>query len=206
MKKLIIYLLSVLFLFGCTSAGNNKPVPPSDIDKDPEITLLQFFPQSPTERLFLGKGNEFATYTETFYKNEGSYYPSIVENGGTSMLRIYKVTEDEIALVYEEGEFYDDVPPISSLEDKFQTRPILTAPIKVGSENREWKVIEYLESLKVPFGNIPDVYVLEKKNKEGSTEKQYWARQYGKIKEEFIIDDQNGVQFEVTSELEKIND
>jgi hypothetical protein len=205
MKRLIIYLLSVVFLFGCKATGNDKPVPPSDSDKDPEITLLDFFPQSPTERQFLGKGNEFATYTETFYINEGSYYPSIVENGGTSILRIYKVTENEITLVYEQGEFYDDVPPISSLENKFQSRPILTAPIKVGSKNGEWKVIKYLESLKVPFGTIPDVYVLEKKNKEGSTQRQYWAWQYGKIKEEFIVDDGNGVTFEVTSELEKVS-
>lgn len=205
MKKMIIYLLSVLFLFGCTT-GNDQQVPPSDTDKDPEITLLNFFPQSPTERHFRGTGNEFATYTETFFQQEGPYYPTIVENGGTSMLRIYNVTDDEISIVYEQGEFYDDVPPISTLEAKFESRPILTAPIKVGSKNGEWEVVKYLKSLEVPLGTIPDVYVLEKKNKQESTERQYWAWQYGKIKEEFIVDDSNGVQFEVTSELEKVND
>lgn len=207
MKKWLFLLFSTLLLFGCESGELDKPPneqsSPPVIDKQ-EISLLEYFPDHPIEKSFLGKGNEFAQYTETLFQKEGSYFPTITDNGGTQILRIYKVTEQEISLVYEQAEFYESIPSLSTLEPYFQSKPILTLPLEEGKIIGEWKIVNSSDSITVPFGEFSDVIILEKINVDGSISRQYWAKKYGKIKDEFIIKDENGTPFEVTSELQDI--
>jgi hypothetical protein len=207
MKKWLVLLFSTLLLFGCEAGELGKPSneqsSPPVIDKQ-EISLLEYFPENPIEKSFLGKGNEFAQYTETFFQKEDSYFPTITDNGGTQILRIYKVTEQEISLVYEQAEFYESIPSLSTLEPYFQSKPILTLPLEEGKNIGEWKIVSSSDSITVPFGEFSDVIILENINVDGSIIRQYWAKKYGKIKDEFIIKDKNGTQFEVTSELQDI--
>lgn len=216
MIKAYVTIISCLFLLlGCTSQNpekpsDNNPIPSpieTDVGDDEENTisasLLDYFPDKPIVKGYLGTGNEYAQYTETFYQKEGEYIPSIIDNGGTRVLRIYKVTEDEISIVYEQSEFYNEtIPSISALEPAFQSKPILTSPLELGGMNGEWKIVDINHTLKVPYKEFNHVLVIEKTNTDGSVNRQYWVKQLGKIKDEFIIEEENGDRYEVTSELQ----
>jgi hypothetical protein len=217
MNKWFISLLSCLFLLiGCLGPESQKPsdadiTPPSETyGKDEEDfastpTAIDYFPTTPLIKSYLGIGNEYAQYTETFFEKQGELIPSIIENGGTRVLRIYKVTENEIAIVYEQSEFYDvTIPSLSSLEDTFQTKPILSNPLEVGNSNREWRIVSVNSTLTVPYQEFKDVLVIEKNNQDGSINRQYWVKDLGKIKDEYVIQEENQEPYKVTSELQTV--
>ncbi|MHC0035470.1 hypothetical protein [Pseudoneobacillus sp. C159] len=202
MKKWLLIIFSAILLVGCNDV---KEIQPSDINNHSSVSLLDYFPTSQLEKSFLGKGNEFAQYTETFYENTDNYYPSIVNNGGTRILRVYKVTEDEITIVYEQPEYYEEtIPSISSLEPNFISKPLLATPIKFSKKVGDWKVISLSETVTVPYGEYANVILLEMLNEDGSINRQYWAPKLGKIKDEFIQNGEDGTTYEVTSELQSV--
>jgi hypothetical protein len=200
MKKLLVFIVSAFLLVGCKGV---KEIQPSEINEQTPISLLDYFPSPPLEKSFLGNGNEFAQYTETFYENSGEFYPSIVNNGGTRMLRVYKVTEDEISIVYEQAEYYEEtIPEISTIEPDFSSKPLVQSPVEIDKTAGDWKIISLTEQVTVPYGEYTDVIVIEKQNEDKSVNRQYWAPKVGKIKDEFYLEDENGTAYEVTSELQ----
>jgi hypothetical protein len=208
MYKVLSLIVCSLLLVGCgikveNSKDNGSP-PPTVIDKKEE-TLLDFFPTQPVEKQFEGLGNEFAQYTETFFEPPGSIYPSIIDNGGTRILRLYKVTKEEISIVYEQPEFYEETPPpASSLEAEFVNNPILKLPLEVGNTFGEWTIVQVNESLTVPYGSFKEVVIIEKTDETGGIQRQYWVEKHGKIKDEYLLEDENGSVFKVTSELKTL--
>jgi hypothetical protein len=209
LKKWLFLLLTSLLLVGCVEINVNNPrdeqnSPQPHVDEQ-MVSLLEFFPNKPIEKQFKGIGNEFAQYTESFYEKDGDYYPAIVDNGGTRILRIYSVTDKAISIVYEQPEFYEEtIPSISSLEAAFQSKLLLTLPLEVGKTMGDWKLVSLSDTVTVPFGTFSDVMVLEKKNEDGSINRQYWVEEYGKVKDEYSHTDENGNVFEVKSELDTI--
>jgi hypothetical protein len=209
LKKWLFLLVTSLLLVGCVeinvnNSKNEQNLPQPNVDEQ-TVSLLDYFPANPIEKQFQGIGNEFAQYSETFYEKEGDYYPTIVDNGGTRLLRIYRVTDKEISMVYEQSEFYEEtIPSIASLEAAFQNKPLMTLPLEVGKTNDDWKIVSLSENVTVPFGTFSDVVVLEKTNEDGSINRQYWVEEYGKVKDEYSQKDENGNLFEVKSELDTI--
>jgi hypothetical protein len=209
LKKWLLLLLTSLLLVGCVEININKSKneenPPQPNVEEQIVTLLDYFPNKPIEKQFKGIGNEFAQYTETFYEKDGDYYPVIVDNGGTRVLRIYRVTDKEITLVHEQPEFYEEtIPSIAALKSAFQNKPLLTLPLEIGRTMGDWKLVSLSETVTVPFGTFSDVIVLEKTNEDGSINRQYWVKEYGKVKDEYSQKDENGNLFEVKSELDTI--
>lgn len=197
-------------LAGCQSASKQEPTKneqssPPKIEHEQTLTLIDFFPKNPVEKYFIGIGNEFAQYTETIYAKDRIYYPATIDNGGTRVLRIYKVTENVISIVYEQPEFYDEkIPPLSTLEQSFQDKPLLALPLEKGKKIGEWEIVNLSETVTVPFGKFTNVIVLEKTNQDGSINRQYWAKNYGKVKDEYFFENENGDRYEVNSELQSI--
>jgi hypothetical protein len=209
LKKWLLLLITSILLVGCVEINVNKSKneekPPQPNIEEQIVTLLDYFPNKPIEKQFKGIGNEFAQYTETFYEKDGDYYPAIVDNGGTRVLRIYRVTDKEITLVYEQPEFYEEsIPSIASLKSAFQNKPLLTLPLEIGRTIGDWKIVSLSDTVIVPFGTFSDVIVLEKTNEDGSINRQYWVKEYGKVKDEYSQKDENGNLFEVKSELDTI--
>jgi hypothetical protein len=209
LKKWLLLLLTSLLLVGCVEINvnnsKNEQKPPQPNVEEQTVSLLDYFPNELIEKQFQGIGNEFAQYTETIYEKDGDYYPAIVDNGGTRILRIYRVTDKEISLVHEQPEFYEDtIPSIASLESAFQDKPLLTLPLEIGRMMGDWKLVSLSETVTVPFGTFSDVIVLEKTNEDGSINRQYWVEEYGKVKDEYSQKDENGNVFEVKSELDTI--
>lgn len=85
MKKMLLFLIPALLLFGCETQLHEEVHPPSSpVEDELEISLLNYFPQRQAEKFFRGIGNEYAQYSEIFYENEGPYFPVIMDNGGTA--------------------------------------------------------------------------------------------------------------------------
>lgn len=209
MKKWLFLLVTSLLLVGCVeinvNTSKNEQKPPQPNVDEQTVSLLDYFPNNPIEKQFQGIGNEFAQYSETFFEKEGDYYPAIVDNGGTRLLRIYRVTDKEISIVYEQPEFYEEtIPSIASLEAAFQNKPLMTLPLEVGKTMGDWKIVSLSETVTVPFGTFSDAIVLEKTNEDGSINRQFWVEEYGKVKDEYSQKDENGDLFEVKSELDTI--
>lgn len=209
MRKLFFLLITSLLLVGCESKTdlpqkNPQPSLPPVVDEQ-TVSLLDFFPQTPVKKIYQGFGNEFAQYTEKLYKNEGPYYPAVMDNGGNRFLRIYKVTEKEISLVYEQPDFFEEeIPKPSSLEGRFLDQPLLRIPLEVGEKVGQWKIVSVTEKVTLPIGKFSDVIVIRKINEDGSIIRQYWTKKYGKIKDEFLFKDENGDIYEVSSELQSM--
>jgi len=180
-----------------TSPDNSKP------DQSQEdISLKAYFPAENQIKYFKGTGNEFAEEKETVFEMQGNYLPTIISNGGTSMLKIYKLAEKGIYLVYLQPEYYEkDVPAVTSLEKDFKEVPILTKPLAVGTFINGWKIVSSKKNLLLPIGSIKKAVVLEQENQDGSISRQYWAPKFGLVKKEFYMKDSSGSEMLITSEL-----
>lgn len=188
------------------------PTPTNPDTSKPEPThenhlFKDYFPEENQIKYFTGTGNEFAEEKETVFEMQGNYLPTIVSNGGTSMLKIYKFTDKGIYLVYQQPEYYEkDVPLVTSLENEFKETPILIEPIAEGAVINGWKIISVNKNLLLPIGSIKNSIVLELANKDGSISRQYWAPKYGLVKKEFYMKDSSGYETIITSELMDTDD
>jgi hypothetical protein len=217
-KRLSLIIVGLLFLMGCNADKNPtdqpKPVPvsPDSVNPEPanpnqqsEINIDDYFPKEKHVKYFKGVGNEFATETHTFYEKQDDLLPVIIDNGGTSILKVYQLNEQGIFLVYEQAEYYEDeVPSLQSLQAEFKETSILTKPIKVGKVINGWKIVSVDEELTIQVGTLNKVIVLEKVNQDGSLNREYWAPTYGLVKKEFYMKHEDGNETLVTSELEKV--
>lgn len=207
MKKWFYIVLGCLLLVGCTADKSPSKESPKTEQPSVETTkMADYYPLENKIYSYKGEGNEYATYKETFYEKEGDYLPSIVDNGGTCVLKVYQFTADGIYLVYEQAEFYDEtLPALDSIKSEFKPIPLLVNPLEVGTVFEEWKIVDKIAKLTLPIGEVHDVLVIEKKGGDKSIVKNYWAAGYGKVMDEFLYTDESGEEFVVTSKLEKIN-
>lgn len=187
------------------SQPTTKPTDPDDSKPDPvhkDHLVKAYFPQQNQIKYFKGTGNEFAEEKEIIFELQGSYLPTIVSNGGTSMLKIYKLTDKGIYLVYQQPEYYENyVPEVITLQDSFTEIPILTEPVAEGRVINGWKIISKDKNLLLPIGSIKKAIVLEQVNQDGSITRQYWAPKFGLVKKEFYMKDNSGAETLITSEL-----
>ena len=190
-----------------TNESNSKSNE-SQTDEVPnhEVELQRYFPKESTKKYFKGSGNEFASEAETVYTKEEDYLFTTVENGGTRILRIYKLTQNGIYIVFEEPEFYEsELPELEALKHRFIEQAVLTNPLEKGRVVNGWEIKEIHSTLSVPFGELTDVVVLEKVHPDsGGMTRQYWAPEWGLVKKEFYYEEEIGEEMLVTTELEKV--
>lgn len=203
MNKWFLLLFSFFLLTGCVTKQTQPPKPNIPID---EIKLEDYFPQSNKTYSYRGEGNEYASFKETFYNKTDSYLPSIVENGGTRILRIYQLTDKGIYLVYEQPEFYDEtIPLFEELKKQFKSVPLIEKPLKAGNSFNHWKIKNTDIELNLAIGKLTNVIVVEQQDEENKTvSRSYWAPGIGKVKQEFLTTGQNTEGNTITSELEEI--
>lgn len=172
------------------------------------IILSEYIPKEWTIKYFKGEGNEYAEYTETILSKKDGLLETYIDNGGTRSVNILDVSNNEIALVYEESEVYEYGKIDLTKVDRNATREILLKnPIKVGETFNNWKVISTNEEIQVPYGKLKNVIVIEKMTKEqdGSVSKmtEYWAKGLGRVKEEYLYS-YGDSEFIIKSELERV--
>lgn len=178
-----------------------EPQPEQEPNK---VQLSNFFMQDGVTAVYLGEGNEYASYrTRTQWHNDHTV--SIFEdNGGTTLLRTYRISDESIDLIQEQGEFYDEFNPT---EEELQALPKLSTflklPLVPGENIDDWKVISVNGTIDTPFQVFEQVIVLEKSDDTGAIQRRYFVEKYGEIKREFIMNEKD-IEFVVTSTLESV--
>ncbi|WNS77288.1 hypothetical protein RRV45_09970 [Bacillus sp. DTU_2020_1000418_1_SI_GHA_SEK_038] len=203
MNKYLFILIGFLLLTGCTEKQPQSPKPKFSPE---EIKIDEYFPQANKKYEYHGEGNEYAAFTEVFYQRTDSYLPSIIDNGGTRILRIYKFTDDGIYRVYEQPEYYDEtIPSLEELKKHFKPVPLLIKPLQAGKTFNGFTITHTNAELALPIGNVKNVIIIEQQDKENETiVRKYWAPGMGMVKQEFISSEKNTDDYSVTSELENI--
>ncbi|CAM4100820.1 hypothetical protein [Lederbergia lenta] len=171
-----------------------------------EIALADFFMKDGTEAEFAGEGNEFAPYTaKTEWLND-RFVNVYEDNGGTIMLRTFRIDNDKIVVVREEGESNVKFDPtdqeLNELEDLYT---YLQLPLDKDITFDGWTVIDNAMTVETPLQVFKSVIVIKKENIDGSTNTKYFAKGYGEIKREFLMKEEDKEPFVVTSTIEKIN-
>jgi hypothetical protein len=207
MKKCFLVIYGCfLLLAGCMSnePQKNSTQEPKQIPEE-SLLIADYYPLENKVYSFQGEGNEFAAYTETFYEKTDQYLPSIVENGGTRIFKVYQLSPEGINVVYELPEYYEEtLPSIDSIRKEFNPIGQLKSPLEIGTTFEGWQIVEVNGKAMLPIGEIEKIIVVEKRDEENHTViRRYWAAGYGKVKEEFIFTE-GEEEYKVISELKDI--
>ncbi|MFD1030217.1 hypothetical protein [Metaplanococcus flavidus] len=183
-----------------------EPEEPAGKEPDSdEIDPLSFFMDDGTTAQFEGEGMEFATLTIRTDYLEEDYVALYEDNGGTTILKVYRLADDKVELVKEEPEFYDDYNPTSEeLEELEAVSTYLEFPLEEGNTFDDRTVVETGATVETPYETFKDAIVLESEESENATNRWYFVEGYGEVKREFITQEEGEEEFTVTSSLESI--
>lgn len=176
----------------------------ADEEEAEEIDLTAYFMEDGTMAHFKGDGNEYAELNIRTEYLEEDYVAVYEDNGGTTILRVYRLADGRIDLVEEQPEFYEDYT--ATAEELNALEPISTyleTPIEMGNQIKGMEVIELDVTVETPFETFENAVVLEQVNDEGSINRSYFVEGYGEVKREFIMEEEDNT-FTVTSSLETI--
>lgn len=184
--------------------NNNEKEQPEINSEDMSIDLSNFFMKDKSVVKYLGEGNEYATYTARTQWHNDHTVSIFEDNGGTILLRTYRITDKAIELINEQGEFYGEFNPTN---DELDAMPAISTflqlPIEKDREFDGWKIIEVNLTLETPLQKFEDVIQIQKIDETGSIQNRYIVENFGEIKREFIMDEED-LKFTVTSRIESI--
>lgn len=177
-----------------------KGNPLQAIDKTSSTGVQAYFPLSIGSMWqYLGEGNEYASFTRKVLFKQGERTQTMEDNGGTVSANIYRVSGDEVRLVYSQGEEYDKVNLLERKDNRDSI--ILKAPLKTGTKWKnaedEREIVATDASVDTPAGRFEDCIKVSIKS-QNSTMYEYFKAGVGMVKREFISEGMT-----VTSTLEK---
>ncbi|OEC01362.1 hypothetical protein GY31_13825 [Lysinibacillus sphaericus] len=214
----ILFLCLALILVGCTnnqrtarqeqtSLATNHDKTQSEEQNTKQLDAEMFtdyFPPDGSTAYFQGEGNEFASYTlQTSYIDKTAI-AQIENNGGVILLKVYRITNTAIELVYMEA--VDEAPTLPTAQE-VATFPvietILQQPLQVGRRFDGWVIVSTTTSIKTSFTTFRNVIELSK-TKDNITITKYFAKGVGLIYTKDEMKTNSEEIFKVTSTLEKI--
>ena len=158
---------------------------PLEEDVSYKELLRSYFRETNSYADFLGTGNEYATfYEETTWINE-DYVKVLVDNSGGRTLNIYRITDNEIQLIY--NQYYDSTMPEPSL-DKIRILPpietVLVAPFEDGKIFDVYTMQTNVE-LETPFNTFTTVAITN----EETNVTRYYAEGMWLVGEKYVLED-----------------
>lgn len=170
------------------------------------VDPYDYFLEDGSTARFEGYGNEFAEFTLRTDYMEANHVATYEENGGTVVLRVYRLHDDRIELVKQEGEFYDEyTASFEELEALDVISTYLEFPIEEGQEIGDATVVETGTSLETPYQNFDGVFMLESfEGEDGAVNRNYFVEGYGEVKREFRGNVDDPDEMAVTSTLASI--
>lgn len=183
-----------------------KPVEESENDSEEgeESSLSAYFMENGTTAHFKGEGHGFAELDIRTDYLEEAYVAVYEDNGGTTILRVYRLTDDRIELVEEQPEFYEEYT--AAAEELNALEPISTyleIPIELGDRVKDMEVVELDATVETPYEMFENALVAEQESEGGGLNRLYLVEGYGEVKREFIMEEGEET-FTVTSSLETI--
>lgn len=144
-----------------------------------------FFPTENSDAYYLGGFENGGEKVQTKWISD-EFVQQIRSNGGATVQRIYKIKDNQIDMVYEE--MIDEFNPASLSIEELNKLPtmntIMKAPLKIGEQFDEWKVIDLNGEISTFYSSFTDVLILENQSEDSITRK-YYAKGYGEVKLEF---------------------
>ena len=212
MKKYYLFLfIAMLSLAAC---GENNIDTPNEVAPDqPNVDgktepaeetmdLADFFMPDGSIVEFEGEGNEFASYTQKTEWIDDQYVNIYEDNGGTTVLYTFRVTDGQVDVIRREGEMYKEDQATAEELDKLTTLYIyLKLPLEKGAKFDDWEVVEVDGTLDTPYDTFKDVIIIEKDEDDILT-RLYFARDYGEIKREVVMEDES---MTVTSTIKNVS-
>lgn len=201
MKHPILILTVALLLTGCNEEIKNEPVHPIVQD---QMSLLTFFPPDGSIAYFQGEGNEFASFTLQTTYLDPQHIAQVEDNGGVTLLKIYRITDSKIELIYREPVDSNPRLPSSTEVAAYPVlETVLQQPIQVGTSFQGWTI----QSLTAKVDTGTKVYsnvIQVTRTEDQFTTTNYFAHGVGLIKKEDRIESDQEQPFVVTSTLQKI--
>lgn len=201
MKHPILVLTVALLLTGCNEEIKNEPVHPIVQD---QMSLLTFFPPDGSIAYFQGEGNEFASFTLQTTYLDPQHIAQVEDNGGVTLLKIYRITDSKIELIYREPVDSNPRLPSSTEVAAYPVlETVLQQPIQVGTSFQGWTIQSI--TAKVDTGTKVYSNVIQVTRTEDQfTTTNYFAQGVGLIKKEDRMESDQEQPFVVTSTLQKI--
>lgn len=201
MKHPILILTVALLLTGCNEEIKNEPVHPIVQD---QMSLLPFFPPDGSIAYFQGEGNEFASFTLQTTYLDPQHIAQVEDNGGVTLLKIYRITDSKIELIYREPVDSNPRLPSSTEVAAYPVlETVLQQPIQVGTSFQGWTIQSI--TAKVDTGTKVYSNVIQVTRTEDQfTTTNYFAQGVGLIKKEDRMESDQEQPFVVTSTLQKI--
>lgn len=201
MKRILFVFFLAIILEGCKTYPHEERQLSYPTYKN---DLAAYFPADGSTAYYQGYGNEFASYTlQTTYIDPSSI-AQIENNGGVTLLKVYRITNSSIALVYMEA--VDETPTLP-LAQEIATLPvieiILQQPLEVGRRFNGWDIVSTTASVTTEYRTFHDVLEL-RKTKDNLTTSKYFAKGVGLVLTKDEIVTTSGKSFIISSTLQKI--
>ncbi|WP_078543809.1 hypothetical protein [Litchfieldia alkalitelluris] len=203
-------LICTLALIGLLTACNNEsPTPVNeqkevinentspDLENVPliEANLLQYRPEVGTKRTYMNGEDEI--YIQEVIAADEEYLQLTISLSGAPTTHIYRWTNNEIALIYENS---SPSNPRDNLLEEFESTGVIETYIDVDDIQADWQLIGADEKVTVPYDTFKNVLVLQKTTDEVEGEDtiytRYFAEGHGMIKETFELTGEYGYKDE----------
>jgi hypothetical protein len=163
----------------------------NDVPENSDPGLKTYQPELGAEKKFTD--GEDIVLTEKVVAVNDDYVQLSIKLGGNQSIQIFKWTENEVALVYEEVSVEDST---TNLLDSFTPNINPEILFSTSGASAHWKVLETGVKVDVEYGSFDDVYVLQKVTDEvedaDTIYTRYYAPGYGLVKEIFEVTGENG--------------
>ncbi|GBF33398.1 hypothetical protein DCCM_2499 [Desulfocucumis palustris] len=179
-----------------TAGGKDKPKQQETVKKPGD-----YFPLTRGSTWnYLGKGNEYASFSREVTYEKGNLSQTRTENGGTVGTAVFETTDLAVTRVFFRGEEYDGKDYLDATPN--DNTIILKEPLEAGTSwvdrsGAQREIVDVKASVSTPAGNFKNCLRVKISN-EHSTIYEYYKEGVGMIKNEFISGDNR-----VTSTLEK---
>ncbi len=207
MRHFVLVFSLAFLLTGCNEEGKVEPTPTAE-DKQPveqkQTSLLSYFPADGSTAYFQGEGNEFASFTLRTTYLDPQHIAQTEDNGGVTLLKIYRITDTNIDLVYREP--VDSNPSLPSAAEAASypvLETILQKPLQVGTSFQGWTIQSTTATVDTGTNIYQDVIQLTR-SKDQMTTTKYFVKDIGLIRIEDTMETDQDEPFVVTSTLQKI--
>ena len=198
---LACFLLFLLYPQNERNQTADDPIIEPPMEEEVSKTLANYFLKSGETMYYAGEGNEYAPFQLTTTWLSENYVQQVIDNGGGITQQIYRITNDEVQLIYNDLIEFEPVAFELDELDTLETIEImLKTPIKNETEFDQ-KTMQYPVKVKVPFGTFENAVLVSEKS-EMDTINEYYVEQYGLVKREFLTAD----GYAVTSSLASIGE
>ena len=199
MKKILFVLIILTMLI--VACDNITPKPGEPNNNTGELSIEDYYPiEENTKYSYVGKGNEFATYTVFVDYISNNRIQTRTNNGGTESVNVMELKDNQLTLLYSRGETYFRQNFLNNEYDGGKI--LLKGPLKEGTswnydENTTAVITNISKEVVTPIGNFKAIEVTIE-GKQGKTV-DYYAKGVGLVKTITF-----GEGYEVSSTLSSI--